>query len=58
MAWVIILLSWLKLEQQTAYSRQLSILTNTMEPEYKKYICVVCGFIYDEAEGWPEDGLA
>lgn len=28
-----------------------------MEPEYKKYICVVCGFIYDEAEGWPEDGL-
>ncbi len=29
-----------------------------MEPEYKKYICVVCGFIYDEAEGWPEDGLA
>jgi len=30
---------------------------NFMEPEYKKYICVVCGFIYDEAEGWPEDGL-
>ena len=28
-----------------------------MEPEYKKYLCVVCGFIYDEAEGWPEDGL-
>lgn len=25
---------------------------------YKKYICVICGFIYDEAEGWPEDGIA
>ena len=25
--------------------------------EYKKYICVICGFIYDEAEGWPEDGI-
>lgn len=24
---------------------------------YKKYICVICGFIYDEAEGWPEDGI-
>lgn len=28
-----------------------------METEFKKYICVVCGFIYDEAEGWPEDGI-
>jgi rubredoxin len=26
--------------------------------EYKKYICTVCGFIYDEEKGWPEDGIA
>ena len=25
--------------------------------EYKKYICVLCGLIYDESEGWPEDGI-
>jgi len=24
----------------------------------KQYICVICGLIYDEAEGWPEDGIA
>ncbi len=24
----------------------------------KKWQCVVCGFIYDEAEGWPDDGIA
>ena len=24
----------------------------------KKYQCVVCGLIYDEAEGWPMDGVA
>ena len=24
----------------------------------KKWQCIVCGFIYDEAEGWPEDGIA
>ncbi|OGV26540.1 MAG: rubredoxin [Legionellales bacterium RIFCSPHIGHO2_12_FULL_37_14] len=24
---------------------------------FKKYMCVICGFIYDEAEGWPEDGI-
>ena len=24
---------------------------------YKKYMCMLCGFIYDEALGWPEDGI-
>ena len=24
---------------------------------YKKYVCVVCGYIYDEAQGAPEDGI-
>ena len=23
----------------------------------KKYMCVICGFIYDEASGLPEDGI-
>ena len=27
------------------------------EYEYKTYMCTVCGFIYDEAQGWPEDGI-
>ena len=24
----------------------------------KKYQCIICGYIYNEAEGWPEDGIA
>ncbi len=24
---------------------------------YKKYICLICGFVYDEELGWPEDGI-
>jgi rubredoxin len=24
----------------------------------KQYICSVCGFVYDEAAGIPEDGIA
>lgn len=24
----------------------------------KTYMCVVCGYIYEEAEGRPEDGIA
>ncbi|MBK8285359.1 MAG: rubredoxin [Ahniella sp.] len=25
---------------------------------FKSYVCVVCGFVYDEAKGLPEDGIA
>lgn len=28
-----------------------------MQP-YKKYMCLVCGWIYDEAKGEPDEGLA
>lgn len=24
----------------------------------KKYICEICGWIYDEAAGWPEENIA
>ena len=24
----------------------------------KKYVCIVCGFIYDEAQGLPDEGIA
>lgn len=29
----------------------------TTEP-YKIWVCEVCGFEYNEAEGWPDEGLA
>jgi rubredoxin len=25
--------------------------------DYKLFVCVQCGFEYDEAKGWPEDGI-
>lgn len=25
---------------------------------YKRYMCLLCGYIYDEEQGWPEDGIA
>ena len=25
--------------------------------EYKTWMCLLCGFIYDEAKGWPQDGI-
>ncbi len=26
--------------------------------DFKKYVCVVCGHVYDEAEGDPDTGVA
>lgn len=23
----------------------------------KKWQCIICNFVYDEAEGWPRDGI-
>jgi rubredoxin len=31
---------------------------NVVEVPYRTFMCVVCGFIYNEAEGWPGDGIA
>ena len=27
------------------------------DTDFKKYECVICGYIYDEAEGIPADGI-
>ena len=31
---------------------------NYLKNPMKTYLCIVCGFIYDEAAGRPEDGFA
>ena len=23
----------------------------------KTWLCIICGFLYDEKDGWPEDGI-
>jgi len=31
---------------------------NNEEERTMKYVCNVCGWVYDEAEGYPEEGIA
>lgn len=31
--------------------------TATAQLPYRQFVCVVCGFVYDEAHGLPEDGI-
>jgi rubredoxin len=33
-------------------------LENLRKQVMKKWQCVVCGLIYNEADGWPDDGIA
>ncbi|MET0545030.1 MAG: rubredoxin [Caulobacterales bacterium] len=30
----------------------------TTQVATKRWICLYCGFIYDEALGWPDEGIA
>ncbi|SUA93091.1 rubredoxin [Pandoraea pulmonicola] len=38
----------------------IDAMTTTLDAptEYKSWICLICGWIYNEAEGAPDDGLA
>ncbi|MCP4789852.1 MAG: FAD-dependent oxidoreductase [Gammaproteobacteria bacterium] len=28
-----------------------------MSEPYKKWLCIICGLVYDEQQGWPRDGI-
>jgi len=30
---------------------------DSVAPEYKTYMCLICGWMYHEASGAPEDGI-
>ena len=29
-----------------------------MMSEYKQWMCVICGLLYNEEEGWPDDDIS
>ena len=29
-----------------------------MSPELKSYLCLNCGLVYSEEDGWPDEGIA
>lgn len=42
----------------TASPSEATIGRGAGGPDYKLFQCVQCGFEYDEAQGWPDDGIA
>jgi rubredoxin len=47
-----------KQRQKAARSRRGFPRDIETESELKKYMCLICGWIYDEADGAPEEGIA
>ena len=41
-------------------NRQARVLMSAAQPDapFRTFMCVVCGYLYNEAEGWPADGIA
>jgi rubredoxin len=39
------------------FYRRVLYLVRNMSQDYKKWQCIVCGWIYDEAEGCADEGL-
>jgi len=33
------------------------VIVQASDPGYKKYMCLICGFIYEEAAGRPDEGI-
>lgn len=40
------------------FSTDLIKLEKVEDVANKKFRCIICGFIYDEAEGLPDEGIA
>ena len=32
-------------------------MPTTETPAFRSYMCLICGFVYDESEGSPEEGI-
>jgi rubredoxin len=48
--------------RRTGYTAHFAVQTenNAMDvsPEFKSWMCLICGWIYNEAEGYPEENIA
>ena len=46
-------------ENRCLFPRIIAPMTaSDSDVPYRQWMCVVCAFIYDEAQGMPEDGIA
>ena len=43
---------------RAVFRRWKDIHTERKRSTMKRYICMICGYVYDEAEGCPDQGIA
>jgi rubredoxin len=50
---------WIKIVDFAFYLKGFAVSDNeTPNREFKTWMCLICGWIYDEAAGLPEEGIA
>lgn len=49
--WFHFLTTYCRIGALLSIKRELKIM------QFKRFMCLLCGYIYDEAKGWPEDGI-
>jgi len=40
------------------WNRIKAIFKASNSDDYKRWQCLACSYIYEEAKGWPDDGIA
>ena len=50
---------WIKIRNFAFYLKGSAVSDNNInEQEFKTWMCLICGWVYDEAAGLPEEGIA
>lgn len=48
----------IKIDGYAFYLKGCSVSDNETKQEFKTWMCLICGWVYDEAAGLPEEGIA
>jgi len=48
----------INIEGQVFYFKGCTVSDKETEQEFKTWMCLICGWVYDEAAGLPEEGIA
>lgn len=50
---------WIKIVDFAFYLKGSAVSDNkTIEQEFKTWMCLICGWVYDEEAGLPDEGIA
>jgi rubredoxin len=52
------LLSWNGMANYALFATEAERIVSETKTEYRNWMCIICGWVYEEEAGAPEEGLA